>query len=289
MPVAIACSTAARRCGSSCWPSWFSLIACHRIIVASLDCPLANSAAASSKTGSNPVDSASTAWAARVSPRKSVGCSSRGATRAGSDTQARRHHAWGDVAACVRAAAGGVGTSATAAPDQIPRGTGAERLRAQGVRQGSARVDEEQVVETAAAECEGEQAAARPGRIGWARLLERVFGIDVQRCPTCGSGELKIIAAILCRAVIERILSHLCAEGGTALSAGTPTPQGAGARGSCREHCSHAAAGRTRSSLDPFLCSRSRRCAGRRMIGIHRGWVCRSGIGSSLLPAGNQI
>jgi hypothetical protein len=31
----------------------------------------------------------------------------------------------------------------------------------------------------------------------------------VERCPNCGAGELKIIAAILERPVIEKILSHL--------------------------------------------------------------------------------
>ena len=51
------------------------------------------------------------------------------------------------------------------------------------------------------------QAAFRPGRIGWTGLLKRVFGIDVRRCLNCGSGELKIIAAIVDQAVIERILS----------------------------------------------------------------------------------
>ena len=61
----------------------------------------------------------------------------------------------------------------------------------------------------AAAECENETARARPGRISWARLLKRVFDIDMQRCPNCGAGELKIIAAILERAVIEKILAHL--------------------------------------------------------------------------------
>jgi uncharacterized protein with PIN domain len=29
------------------------------------------------------------------------------------------------------------------------------------------------------------------------RLLKREFDIDLQRCPRCGPGELKIIAAIL--------------------------------------------------------------------------------------------
>ena len=40
-------------------------------------------------------------------------------------------------------------------------------------------------------------------------MLKRVFDIDTQRCPNCGDGELKIIAAILERPVIEKILSHL--------------------------------------------------------------------------------
>ena len=51
-------------------------------------------------------------------------------------------------------------------------------------------------------------AHASPARIGWARLLKRVFEIDVEPCPNCG-GKLKIIAAILEAAVIERILAHL--------------------------------------------------------------------------------
>ena len=48
----------------------------------------------------------------------------------------------------------------------------------------------------------------RQPRISWARLLKRVFEIDLQHCPNCG-GELKIIAAILESAVIERILAQL--------------------------------------------------------------------------------
>ena len=34
-------------------------------------------------------------------------------------------------------------------------------------------------------------------------------GADMQHCPNCGGGELKIIAAILERPVIETILTHL--------------------------------------------------------------------------------
>ena len=52
---------------------------------------------------------------------------------------------------------------------------------------------------------------ATPGasmRMSWARLLKRVFDIDIERCPQCG-GKLKMIAAIEEPAVIERILTHL--------------------------------------------------------------------------------
>ena len=41
-----------------------------------------------------------------------------------------------------------------------------------------------------------------------ARLLKRMFEIDMEHCPNCGS-ELKIIAAILEQPVIEKILTHL--------------------------------------------------------------------------------
>jgi len=45
-------------------------------------------------------------------------------------------------------------------------------------------------------------------RISWARLLKRVFDIDIEHCPHCG-GALKIIAAILEKAAITKILDHL--------------------------------------------------------------------------------
>jgi hypothetical protein len=41
-----------------------------------------------------------------------------------------------------------------------------------------------------------------------AKLLKRVFELDLEHCPNCG-GELKIIAAILEPPVIEKILTHL--------------------------------------------------------------------------------
>ena len=45
--------------------------------------------------------------------------------------------------------------------------------------------------------------------MNWARLLKRVLDIDMQHCPNCGGRELKIIAAILERPVVEKILTHL--------------------------------------------------------------------------------
>ncbi|MSQ71678.1 MAG: hypothetical protein EXR27_10395 [Betaproteobacteria bacterium] len=45
-------------------------------------------------------------------------------------------------------------------------------------------------------------------RMGWARLLRRVFDLDLEHCPQCG-GEFRIIAAIEEPAVIVRILTHL--------------------------------------------------------------------------------
>src|SRR5215467_13195599 len=55
-----------------------------------------------------------------------------------------------------------------------------------------------------------------PARISWARLLKRVFDVDVEHCPNCG-GALKIIAcpeprrraAIDDPPVIDKILGHL--------------------------------------------------------------------------------
>jgi hypothetical protein len=54
---------------------------------------------------------------------------------------------------------------------------------------------------------EHERTHSQAARMSWARLLERVFDIDVERCE-CG-GKLKIIAAIEDPVVIARILTPL--------------------------------------------------------------------------------
>jgi len=64
--------------------------------------------------------------------------------------------------------------------------------------------------------CDHAQAQGAPARMSWARLLKRVFDIDIDHCPNC-SGSLKIIAcpeprrraAIEDPPVIVKILSHL--------------------------------------------------------------------------------
>ena len=44
--------------------------------------------------------------------------------------------------------------------------------------------------------------------LGWARLLKRVFEIDLEHCPQCG-GAFRVIAAIKEPAVIVTTLTHL--------------------------------------------------------------------------------
>jgi hypothetical protein len=41
----------------------------------------------------------------------------------------------------------------------------------------------------------------------WARRLQRVFGIEIEQCVSCG-GRLRVIASIEEPEVIERILRH---------------------------------------------------------------------------------
>jgi len=49
----------------------------------------------------------------------------------------------------------------------------------------------------------------RRAELELARLLKRVFSIDMERCPACQQGRLRIIAAITEVNVIQKILRHL--------------------------------------------------------------------------------
>jgi hypothetical protein len=61
--------------------------------------------------------------------------------------------------------------------------------------------------QTTAGEGDCEHEHSKPVRMTWARLLKRVFDIDIKQCA-CG-GKLKLIAVIEEPAVIEKILTHL--------------------------------------------------------------------------------
>ena len=56
---------------------------------------------------------------------------------------------------------------------------------------------------------DGHEATTGPPRWSWARLLGRVFDLDMATCPLCRRGSLRIIAAMTQESVITRILRHL--------------------------------------------------------------------------------
>ena len=43
----------------------------------------------------------------------------------------------------------------------------------------------------------------------WARLLRKVFNIDVDSCHNCGGKNVKIVAAVMEKKVIVKILNHV--------------------------------------------------------------------------------
>ena len=85
-----------------------------------------------------------------------------------------------------------------------PSSTTSAKLRAQVVPQ----EPKPPTQATPPVECEASYAHHRPVRLRWARLLKRVFEIDLEHCPNCGDS-LKISAAILEQSEIEKILTHL--------------------------------------------------------------------------------
>jgi Putative transposase/Transposase zinc-binding domain len=56
---------------------------------------------------------------------------------------------------------------------------------------------------------DGPEACPTSPHWSWARLLKRVFDVDMVRCPFCQQGTLRIIAIITQGAVIGKILRHL--------------------------------------------------------------------------------
>jgi len=56
---------------------------------------------------------------------------------------------------------------------------------------------------------EEQEASAATPHWSWARLLKRVFALEMARCPFCQRGALRIIATITQGEVIRKILRHL--------------------------------------------------------------------------------
>jgi hypothetical protein len=56
---------------------------------------------------------------------------------------------------------------------------------------------------------DGEETKTGTPYWAWAKLLGRVFDVDMATCPFCRRGSLRIIAAITQEPVITRILRHL--------------------------------------------------------------------------------
>jgi len=56
---------------------------------------------------------------------------------------------------------------------------------------------------------DGEEAQPSTPYWPWAKLLGRVFGLEMATCPFCRRGALRIIAVITQESVITRILRHL--------------------------------------------------------------------------------
>jgi hypothetical protein len=70
---------------------------------------------------------------------------------------------------------------------------------------------------------ERERLPLSEARLRWAELLRRIFEVDPLRCPRCAA-EMRIVAFITERAVIDRILAHLAkAREGDSGARGPPT------------------------------------------------------------------
>jgi len=57
-----------------------------------------------------------------------------------------------------------------------------------------------------------ESVCGRESHVAWARLLAKVYEVDVLRCPHCGS-QMKVIAVITDPQQVRRILRHLIKTG----------------------------------------------------------------------------
>ena len=101
----------------------------------------------------------------------------------GQRARANQHRGPGGVEARDALAAGRTGAQIQAAPDPLPRRAGPNaKLRALVVPQ------EPQPAAQAAqpADCEANCVHHRAVRLSWAKLLNRVFELDLEHCPNSG-------------------------------------------------------------------------------------------------------
>ncbi len=107
------------------------------------------------------------------------------------------------------------------------------------------------------AQCEANCAHHRPVRLSWAKLLKRVFEIDLKHCPNCG-GELQ---------------DHCCHPGATG---DREDPRAPGAAADCG-----------RRSACARSCASGGACACRRMRGLQSA-ACKAGHRLAQPPAVNR-
>ena len=65
-----------------------------------------------------------------------------------------------------------------------------------------------QIIKENKKSAEQEEPERKPNKSSWAKLLSKVFGMDISKCRECG-GEMRVIASIIQVDVIRMILSHL--------------------------------------------------------------------------------
>ena len=57
-------------------------------------------------------------------------------------------------------------------------------------------------------EVEDDNCSSKQKRISWAKLLSRVFALDMSNCEHCG-GDMKAISAVMKQDVVVKVLTHL--------------------------------------------------------------------------------
>tara|TARA_Y100000991_G_C21902214_1_gene318579 strand:+ start:467 stop:904 length:438 start_codon:yes stop_codon:yes gene_type:complete len=65
-----------------------------------------------------------------------------------------------------------------------------------------------QIIKENKKSAEQEEPERKPNKSSWAKLLSKVFGMDISKCRECG-GEMRVTSSIVRVDVIQKILTHL--------------------------------------------------------------------------------